>query len=216
MDHFYIRRRTNIVDLMFDPSSLDPGGGTNVDGYRIKHASNWDQSFSSLFEFSTSGGRASSIPQEVDETRVPPGYVRYLFDFTDHGLEDDSVQFIRVASLNGGTEQEVSRTLIVLAPSQVGTEHPVLVLRGNAPVAADIDGAARLVLPSTAVDFNIENFGSNEVFIGLGAAGNSELRVPGGTQIGDNRLNVDTVTLRASGSPTEVQLYLVLSEGPSL
>ena len=213
MAHYYTRRRENLVDLAFDP---DPLSASGTDGWRIKHASNWDGTFSQLVDIPYWGKRDKNVLNSYNPSNIQDRYVRYIFDPVTHGLEDDTVHFLRITSLDDTTEQNTSRTLIIPTPSQVTTERPPLVLRGDAPVAADFDDGERLVLPVTAVSFTVENFGTDDIFLGFGSEG-SELRVAGGEKQSDNRLQIDEVNLRTgSGTASEVQLYLVLAQGPSI
>lgn len=215
MAHYYTRRRENLIDLAFDPSPLHVSG---VDGYRIKHATNWDGSFSKLVDIPVWGGRSSSVPNTYNPGNIQNRYVRYLFDPADFSLEDDTVHYLKITSLDGASEKQTGRTLIVLTPGQVGTERPVLVLRGEAPVAGDYDSGEHLYLPSTAVSYEIDNMGASTVFLGFSSE-NSELKVTSGSSKSDNKLQESEVNLRTesgASNPSEVQLFLVLAQGPSL
>jgi hypothetical protein len=215
MTHFYTRRKEGLIDLAFDPADIRASG---TDGYRIKHASNWDGSFSKLIDIPLWGERSSSVPNTYNPQNIHDRYVRYLFDPADHNFEDDKVHYFKVTSLDGNSEQNTSRMEIVLAPNQSQARRPVLSLSGNAPVAGDYDNGTHLVLPVTAVDFNLVNDGGNTIYLGFGSEG-SEFSIGPGDSIGDNQLNVEEINLRtdqSANSPSSLRIYTVLGQAPSL
>lgn len=207
----------------------DPNGSMRAlpgfpDTYDVQMATNWDAAFANVEDVPQFRGyttpalkrHRNQLNTHTVNANQLRNYTRYLFDFEEYGYVDTEVNFMQVipnfsGSAVSGLDVPIN---IILTRRQLTESHTVLVLTGEAPVAADYDNALRLLLPRQTSSYritNLETAGGDPLLMTFGT-GDSEITVAPEQTISDNRTNIWEVTLRSGGAGTvTVELLLTLN-----
>jgi len=150
------RRRPNIVD--FYTPVVD-----NVDGYRIKWATNFDAGAWTTVLTSTKVGYIDpAVNRNVIETQPTTGKdVRIVFDPATYSIPDTSQFWLRFYPVIGGVEQTPGAPTLVL-PDSMRHGVGMVVIQGTAPSAAPL----QLDLPTLMQDFQVTNEDAANLFLG--------------------------------------------------
>jgi len=189
--------------------------------YNVKNASNWDGSFTTMQAVSNTGAVSDRFRKSSEQVAAQVNAnqlrhrTRFLFDPNDYSLDDNDVLFFQETPVIDATEVFDGPIEIVMASRQYTDQRPPLILTGTVPVAADFDSSLELRLPRQTVSIEIKNSGGNPLFFAFGT-GSAEWSLAASGVFVDNRLSTGYLNLRASGSPTTVEIYAVLSPDPGL
>lgn len=205
-------------DFSTETFTDDPEGSMFIqsappEAYQIKNAANWDVAFANLPAPSLIpqiGATSPSVRAEATAQNLAP-YVRWRFNPSDYGLEDDDVLFFTIAPVIDSVEGAESPIYILLTSEQLKENHTSLLLAGDAPAAADSDSALEFKLPLQTTSLVVKNTdGANVVFLSFGT-GDAEVPLAPGETFRDNRFGSGDIRVRGDGAPASVYIYLSLN-----
>lgn len=189
------RRFPGFIDLLIRRRS-------GVDGYVVKAATNFDQSFSAVLTANTYG----YIDPELRDFPIPPHNsddVRVVFRPSLHSLSDTGMLWLQVAFTVGGVEQNAASADPPSAPTLVlptDTAPTAMVgISGAAPAGANLAASLRIDLPSQGENFEILNRGSGDLFVSFDSSG-PEFIVSQGDVIGDFYGTASSLWVRGAAS----------------
>lgn len=159
------RRRPHIVDF-YTPFTY------GVDGYRLKWASNFDGSFTTILTSTNVGFIDSNVNRNVIETQPTTGKdVRIVFDPTTYSIPDVNSFWLKFVPVTGGVEGTAGAPTLVL-PDSVNKGVGMVTIQGNAPSGTDSTGSLQLDLPFLMRDFRIHNQdGTNNLYVSMEQSG---------------------------------------------
>lgn len=162
-----IRRKPGLVDFV---TPLVAG----QDGYRLKAASNFDGSFTTLLTATNTGYVDPSV--DLRQQTVQPGnnIVRMLINPTTFSITDTAPFWLQYVPVVGGSEGTPSGLLLVLPPTY-GTS--ILAISGNAPNGANQAASLRLDLPRLITDLRIHNEHASADLVVAFDAGGPEIKL---------------------------------------
>jgi hypothetical protein len=206
------RRDFSVSYRTSDPEGSIYHSEAPPESYAIQNASNWDQAFSLMQEVPMGGYASPNVGSDPDPFDAPlNSYSRFRFDPRDYALEDDDVLYLTVTPRIDGTLGDVQPINIILTTEQFGENHTALILRGDAPVAADSDSALEFVLPLQSTSIVVKNEdATNTAFLSLGT-GDAEIPIPPGETFRDNKLGTGDLRIRSEGAAATVYLYVTLN-----
>lgn len=204
----------NIVARRADPEA-----------YELHHASNWDGNFSSIETIPQTGtytvnAGPDPAPTGAENASMEP-WVRYRFaPQADHAIDNGELQFFKVAPVIDGVTQSTGPIFMVLPRDQLFGNHPPLVLRGDAPKAADSDGALELQLPYQTTSIYVQNIDSNALteYISFGS-GKTEIPLGQSETFSDNKFgswNIAVRTDSGASSAGEILIYVTINRHSTL
>jgi hypothetical protein len=156
-----IRRKPGLVDFV---TPLVAG----QEGYRLKTASNFDGSFTTILTTTNTGYVDPTI--DLRQQTVQTGnIVRMLINPTTFSLTDTAPFWLQYVPVVGGIEGTPSGLLLVLPPTY-GTS--ILAISGNAPNGANQAASLRLDFPRLVTDLHIHNeHASADLVVAFDASG---------------------------------------------
>lgn len=190
----------------------------NPEAYEVLHAANWDATFSTMETVPREGKKdpnAQELPAHGSESSSLNPYTRFRFDPSTYGLNDDHLQFFKVAPVVNGVTQTAGPIIIVLSSEHLYEEHPSVLLKGNAPIANDVSGALELNLPYQTTSMVIKNVSdpAETVYVSFGS-GDTEWELAQGETLSDNKISSWDIKVRtdsSAGSPATVQIYATIN-----
>lgn len=155
-DFSILRRRANIIDLV---TPIRPG----VDGYRFDAASNFDQTYTTLFTTTVGGHIDPVLNTPANVTQPLTNKIRIIFDPSNYSLDDSKTFWMRFVPVTGGTPGTPGTGVMVLPD---GGGRGMIILAGATPVGATITSSLTLGLPGLVEDLRIVNTDStNPMFV---------------------------------------------------
>jgi len=187
-----IRRKPGLVDFV---TPLVAG----QEGYRLKTASNFDGSFTTLLTTTNTGYVDPSV--DLRQQNVHTGnIVRMLINPVTFSLSDTSPFWLQYVPVVGGVEQTPSGLLLVLPPTY-GTS--ILAIAGNAPSGATQANSLRLDFPRLVTDLHIHNEHASADLMVAFDVGGPEIKIQGplkDPQFSSIHGAHDSIWVRGSGS----------------
>lgn len=160
------RRKAGLVDFI---TPIRQG----VDGYRIKAATNFDQSFTAIITAPNTGYVDPAVAGN-QHTSYGGDNVRIIFKPSTYSLSDTGVLWLQLAFVIGVTEQTTGpnapSAATLLSPIS-GTPTGMQVLQGVAAVQTTIAGSQQIDLPRLVENVHIRNLSANPLFVAFDAEG---------------------------------------------
>lgn len=192
-----------------------------AEAYELQHASDWDGTFSTLLDIPRNGGTSSSASADPaptgSEHSTLRNWVRYRLAPSDYGsLDDNSVEFFRLAPVFDGTTQSANTIFFIPTVEMMYDNHPSVVLDGDAPKAADRSSAREIRFPFQTSSVRVKNLSSEYQYISFGE-GSGEWKLGGGDVFSDNKLGTRSIRMRTDNSAPSagaIQAYVTLNTHP--
>lgn len=209
------------MDLWVNTFTTDDNGSIQAknqppEKYEIQNASNWDGSFTTMETTPPSGFVSSSADEPVSSASAHSefrGKVRFRFDPNDYSLNDNHVNFFKIAPVVGGVTQSAGPVITILSSQHLYESHPSIILKGDAPKAADVTSALELTLPYQTNSIEAKNTSdpAEDIFLSFGS-GASELKLSQGESLKDNKLGTADLKVRTdNGAPSAAQITIYLT-----
>jgi hypothetical protein len=206
-----IRRRSNLIDMVI-PKQV------GVDGYRIRGAPNFDDTFNDMFTASIGSGFLDvNVDRRTLHTVPGTNRIRAVFDpQTFNGATNivDAEQFwLTFQPVVGGTPgTETDPVLILTEPQRRGSAQ--IAINGTALVGADVTSSQRLCLGSRTLGLTIKNDGpTNPMFVAVAPNG-PEVEVLAGEVYDFGTISLtDQLLVRTTGGTTTFSATFLLSSG---
>ena len=196
-----IRRRPGYVDVV-TPFTY------GVDGYRLKAASNYDGSFTSILTSSNVGFRDPAINPNLVDAQPMGGTasngsrnIRIVFNPTTYGLTDTSSFWLQFVQTIGGVEQTPGAPTLIL-PDSANHGVGIVTIHGNAPSGAASANSLQIDLPRLAEDFHIHNEdAANYLYVSTEAGGaETQLKPDTFSQFAQMRATQGSIWVRGATS----------------
>ncbi len=207
-----IRRRPNYIDVV---TPFVYGS----DGYRLKWATNFDGSFSTVLTSTNIGFVDPNINPNVIDAQPLGGSasnggrnVRIVFNPATYGITDTSSFWLQFVRTVGGVEQTPGAPTLIL-PDSANHGVGIVTIHGNAPNAATSAGSLQIDLPRVMEDFHIHNEdGSNNLFLSTEQSGaETQLRPDTFSQFSQMRAAQGSIWVRGGGGVVAFSARMTLA-----
>lgn len=166
-----IRRRPHHVDI------ITPFVYGTVE-YRIKYASNFDGSFTTIIAAPSIGFLDPTIQQSVIAS-APGNLVRIVFDPTNYTIPSDAKSiWLQFARYDGSSETYVSPPTLLL-PDEANHGVGIVTIAGVAPNVASSDLALQIDLPALMFDMRVHVSTGSALLVST-EKGGAETQFPSG------------------------------------
>ena len=163
-----VRRRANFVDIIMPKQA-------GVKGYRLRAAINFDAAFSDLLTADIGSGYLGPGINRGSIHAINNGdHIRAVFDPASESLVDENAIWLKFQPVDfGGTPGTESLPILLLPEEAHGVDGRVII-RGNAPSAADVSGSLEIGLPRRMEDVTVTNNDATDDLLIAFAPGGAE------------------------------------------
>ncbi len=181
-----IRRRPALVDIIAPLSN-------GIDTYRLKWAANFDSAvWTTIIDAPVLGFVDPAIDIRTLEVHQTSRMARIVFDPATYSIPDGSAFWLKLVHVAGGAEGTSSPPTLLL-PDDAHHGLGGVILKGTAPLAADVSGSLQIDLPRVMSDIrftNLEASGGTVLYVATEANG-AEQGVPPAADAGQITLTLN-------------------------
>lgn len=163
------RRRAGLVD-MITPNRAAAG----IAGYTFEWATNFDAAFTAFITNRTGfldDNPTTGIPQVVLEP-MPGQNHRFVFNPLTFSIVDAGSFWLRMKQLNSAGATVATSPAVLVLPESERHNKTRVIIKGNAPNAADVSGSLQIYLPFGAANLFVQNQDTvNSLFLAMNTLG---------------------------------------------
>lgn len=202
-----LRRKAGLIDIVIPRQA-------GVDQYRLKFATNWDQTKTAFLTVPPTGyldpavANLVHVPDNGDNCRIV--FKPSTYSGTLGATADTAALWLQVAFVIGGVEQNgasanpPSAITLVQAPGLAPTA--MQALSGTAPNVANLGLSTQIDLPRMAENVQITNLGETADLLVALAENGPEFRVPTGTPVTNMHGTVSSLWVRGDSATVDFQM----------